>query len=141
MPFSMTLPRGDRSAARGESPPQRQEIALVAAGSVQKQDRRARRIGSRFEFVHEGQGVGQWRLLAWAEALVDFGRAASTLSRRDFRNDGSVSAVPRLSTGSSTAEPGDSIVISKRTCPARGNRPSEKASGLFAPSCAGHGFH
>ncbi len=112
---------------------------LVAAGAVQKQDRRPCRIGAGSKCGRR-PGCPSSEAPHVGEASVELRQAASISSRRALEKRRQLERMSQaLSAGSSTAKPGGSVAISNRTRPARGNRPSESNCGPSARSCACRG--
>src|SRR5260370_34954212 len=102
-------PRRQQRRIRRHHGSELQEIVFVAASTVQEKERR------RSFPLRRHEAVGEF---ACHDAA--FSRTGSTPSislRRGSRKFGSSKSRPRASTGSSTANPGRSVAISKRTPP------------------------
>src|SRR5262249_49880966 len=88
-----------------------QQIVLIAAGPMKKQERWSFRIPGRLEAMNE---------IGHGHHAASFSRGGNTFSisaRCGSRNAGNLSDWPKEATGSSTAKPGMSVAISNRTPP------------------------
>src|SRR5919106_57650 len=102
--------RAKQGSVRIELASERDEVALVSTGAVQKQQRALRAAGN--EFVNE--------IRLWPHDLSGTwigGRILSISDRADSSQGGRHKWLPRSSSFSSKVKPGGSVAISKSTPP------------------------